>query len=173
MSGVHPRWNALLEWLRQRGMNTNDILVEARATKGAGYGLYALREIPPSTPLFKVPAKAMMNIRTLVGLYPKARPKLTATQIMSLHLLLHRPHSPSDLSKDNAFGPYISILPSDFDAHPLTWLIRPRDPDAEREDLDMGHDLLEHTPRGVLNTLEGVAARFRRDWERVCQYLVS
>ncbi|KXN82099.1 Ribosomal N-lysine methyltransferase set11 [Leucoagaricus sp. SymC.cos] len=170
-NSVHPRWEALLEWLRHKGMDTDNILVEARATPGAGYGLYALQEIPPSTPLFKVPAKAMMNIRTLVALYPKTRPKLTATQIMSLHLLLHRPISQRDLSKDTIFGPYISILPSDFDAHPLTWLIEPRDPRTEQEDLEIGHNLLEHAPKGVLNTLEDVAARFRKDWERVSQYL--
>ncbi|KAJ3571884.1 hypothetical protein NP233_g3456 [Leucocoprinus birnbaumii] len=171
MSGIHPRWDALLEWLRQKGMNTDDILVEARTSEGTGYGLYALRQIPPSTPLFRVPAKAMMNIRTLVGLYPKARPKLTATQIMSLHLLLHRPCSPNDTSKDNVFGPYISVLPSNFEAHPLTWLIRPRDPRSEKDELDVGHDLLEHTPKGVLDALEDVATRFRQDWERICQYL--
>jgi hypothetical protein len=114
-----------------------------------------------------------MNIRTLVGLYPKARPKLTATQIMSLHLLLHRPNSPSDPSKDAVFGPYISVLPSNFDAHPLTWFIRPRDPQTECESLEIGHDLLENTPKGVVNTLEGVAKRFHQDWERIRQYLVS
>lgn len=115
----------------------------------------------------------MMNIHTLVGLYPKARPKLTATQIMSLHLLLHRPSPKNGRSKDSVFGPYISILPSDFEAHPLTWLIRPRDPDAEHEILEIGHDLLEHIPKGVLGSLEAVAVRFREDWERVSQYLVS
>jgi hypothetical protein len=115
----------------------------------------------------------MMNIRTLVGLYPKARPKLTATQIMSLHLLLHQPKSSNDVSKDKVFGSYVSILPSDFDAHPLTWLLRPRDPLTEREDLEIGHDLLEHVPKGVLGSLEQMAARFRSDWERVARYLVS
>lgn len=194
MTDVHPRWKALLEWLGEKGMTTSSILVEPRKTPGkvrhklheinilmyflryglgAGYGLFALREIPPSTPLFKVPAKAMINIHTLVGLYPKARPKLTATQIMSLHLFLHRPGSSNCLSKDNIFGPYISILPSDFDAHPLAWLIRPRDPLAKREDLEIGHDLLEHIPKGVLDSLEKVADRFREDWGRVSQYLVS
>lgn len=114
-----------------------------------------------------------MNIRTLVGLYPKARPKLTATQLMSLHLLIHRPKSPNDVLKDKVFGPYISTLPSDFDAHPLTWFLQPRDLLTEREELEVGHDLLEHIPKGVLGSLEQMAARFRSDWERVSRYLVS
>lgn len=111
-----------------------------------------------------------MNIRTLVGLYPKARPKLTATQVMSLHLLLHRPCYPDVFSKDPIFGPYISVLPSNFHSHPLTWVLRPQDPCSEGV---IGHDLLEHIPKGVLHTLEAVAARFRQDWERICRYLVE
>jgi len=111
----------------------------------------------------------MMNIRTLVGLYPKARPRLTATQVMSLHLLLHRPCSPDDFSKDPIFGPYISVLPTNFDSHPLSWVIRPQDPRSE----GIVDDLLEYMPKGVLHTLEVVAARFRQDWERIRRYLVS
>jgi len=34
MSEIHPRWNTLLKWLQQRGMNTNSIPVEARRTEG-------------------------------------------------------------------------------------------------------------------------------------------
>ncbi len=92
---------------------------------------------------------------------------------MSLHLLIHRPTSSNDVSKDKFFGSYVSILPVDFEAHPLTWFIQPRDPLTEREDLETGHDLLEHVPKGVLNSLEQMAARFRSDWQRVIQYVVS
>jgi len=112
----------------------------------------------------------MMNGHTLDGLYPKARPRLTATQVMSLHLLLHRPCYPDDFSKDPIFGPYISVLPTNFDSHPLTWIIRPQDPRSEGI---IGHNLLEHMPKDVLHTLEVVATRFRQDWERICRYLVS
>lgn len=34
MSEIHPRWDALLRWLSQEGMNTSSILVEARRTEG-------------------------------------------------------------------------------------------------------------------------------------------
>ncbi len=34
MSGIHPRWPALLEWLCEKGMDTSAILVEARETPG-------------------------------------------------------------------------------------------------------------------------------------------
>ncbi|XP_006458144.1 hypothetical protein AGABI2DRAFT_199465 [Agaricus bisporus var. bisporus H97] len=164
MANVHPRWRLLLEWLSGQGMNTDEILVEARTSPGAGYGLFALKDIPPSTPLFTIPAKAMMNIRTLVGLYPKTRPNLTAFQIMSMHLFLFRPPAPKVDSKDTAFGPYISILPSDFETHPLSWLIKSRGSGEKCE-------LLEYLPKDALDSLRSVSMRFSKDWERVSHYL--
>jgi hypothetical protein len=128
--------------------------------------LFALKDIPPSTPLFKIPAKAMINTRTLVGLYPKTRPKLTATQIMSMHLFLFRLSPPENKAKDAAFGPYVSVLPSDFETHPLTWLIKSRVSDGKRE-------LLEYLPKDALKSLRNVSIRFDQDWERVSHYLVS
>ena len=131
---------------------------------GAGYGLVARKsEILPQTPLFTIPANAMLNIATLSPHYPRSR-SLTATQLISLHLLLYRPSGSED-SPDPLFGPYISLLPRDFDYHPLTWL-------CHKEVDHPGYRLLSRLPPSVMHSLLAVADRLQADWNAVCQYLV-
>ncbi|KAJ7172493.1 hypothetical protein C8R46DRAFT_893627 [Mycena filopes] len=132
-----------------------DLPVEPRAV-GHGRGLFATRPIPPSTPLFTIPARAMLNIRTLAPHYP---PGLNAVQLIALHLCLYRPLHPLDPPDPlfGLFGPYISTLPRDFNFHPLT---------AHVQHVDA---LL---PPSVTRALESVHSRYIHDWNTVNLYLV-
>ncbi|TFK54901.1 SET domain-containing protein [Heliocybe sulcata] len=156
------RWERLLVWLRdEHGMKTGeeDLRVACRYRPGAGNGLYALDRCTPSTTLFTVPASALLNIRTLERRYPPRRPPLSATQLVSLHLFLHRPEGESEC-KDPAFGPYISVLPRQFDAHPLTWRIRRTE-----------GELLSRLPPSVSRVVDVVTQRFQIDWDTVFDYM--
>jgi hypothetical protein len=116
-------------------------------------------------PLLTLPGKAKINAKTL-GHYPHAK-RLTATQIISLHLLLYRPALGCE-SDDPHFGPYISILPRDFGVHPLTWIVhRTMGIGSHKE-----RRLLGLLPPSVLADLLLVERRFWKDWEAVRQYMV-
>ncbi|KAJ6630784.1 hypothetical protein B0H10DRAFT_2160174 [Mycena sp. CBHHK59/15] len=143
-------WHQLLEWLQLQIP-----LVEPREAPGAGYGLFATAAIPPSTPLFAVPAHALLNVRTLAPHYPTPS-ALTAVQLISLHLLLYRPLGNSH-SLDPLFGPYISILPRKFNSHPLTCHVKGVD--------------VRQLPPSVASALERLSARFRHDWQTVHGYV--
>ncbi|KAF8959069.1 hypothetical protein BDZ97DRAFT_1839701 [Flammula alnicola] len=170
---VHPYWNLLIEWLSGHGMDISQdkLPVQARSSPGAGYGLLALRSIEPSTPLFSIPAKALLNSLTLEPHYPPTRPKLTCTQFVSLHLLLHRPMK-GHASSDPLFGPYISVLPRDFDSHPLTWLWK-------KEHINCGTtstleaQLVDALPSRILVKLDKIANLFEVDFKRIQAYLQS
>ena len=110
-----------------------------------------------------------MNLNTLRPLYPQStETPLSAVQVISLHLLLHRPVGEKD-SLDPGFGPYISTLPRDFSSHPLTWLVnRPRKAKKTTEEL-----FLSNLPPSVLNALHTLYARFLEDYQTICLYLVS
>src|ERR1700709_2393253 len=109
-----------------------------------------------------------MNIRTLKSLHPTSGPtRLTATQMISLHLYLNRPHGSED-SLDPHYGPYISTLPREFDSHPLTWFVRSKI-GMESE----GISLLGYLPPSVLASLVKLHERFCQDWAAVQAYLVG
>jgi len=133
---------------------------------GAGIGLFAIVDIPRQTPLLTLPNRAKMNVKTL-GHYPFSN-RLTASQLISLHLLLHKP-APGCESDDPHFGPYISILPRDFGGHPLTWIIHRALGAGSREQ----HSLLRLLPPTVLSDLLLLEGRFWKDWDVVRQYLVG
>ncbi|GBE82304.1 hypothetical protein BKA93DRAFT_760434 [Sparassis latifolia] len=158
------RWRCLLSWLKnQHGMDVVDaLLVECRDTKDAGKGLFATRACPPSTVLFTVPAKAMININTLSAIFSPRVREMTAVQQISLYLLLHRPAQDED-SLDLVYGPYISTLPRDFSSHPVTWFMK-RHTSNEH---DTESQLLKSLPPSVLAALENLSARFLKDWEVV------
>ena len=121
----------------------------------------------PSTVLFTIPKNALMNLNTLRPLYPQStRLRLSAVQIISLHLLLHRPTGEED-SLDPAFGPYISTLPRDFTSHPLTWLASRKAKHAAEE------IFLRNLPPNVTDGLHTLYARFLEDYQTICIYLVS
>lgn len=129
--------------------------------------MFALRPIEPSTPLFTIPAKALLNSLTLAPHYPPSHPKLTCTQFVSLHLLLNRP-SKGQASSDPLFGPYISVLPQDFDSHPLTWLWKK---EHTKENL-LEVQLIEVLPSRILAKLDKIGNLFEIDWNSIKTYLV-
>jgi hypothetical protein len=135
---------------------------------GAGYGLYATRLIPPSMPLFTIPASALPNVLTLASHYPGSDQALTAVQLISLHLALHRPKA-GECSSDPLFGAYISVLPEDFAFHPLTWL---RKRVLGTLSVDHEKSLLNALPISVMKKLKDASAKFETDWKRVSDYLV-
>ncbi|KAF8654246.1 hypothetical protein AX16_003767 [Volvariella volvacea WC 439] len=147
--------------------SSDKLLVEPRQTDGAGYGLYALKNCDPSTPLFVIPASALINIKTLEPHYPRTAKKLTAVQLVSLHLFLHRPQAGAP-SGDALFGPYISTLPQDFDAHPLTWLTRQKLGVENEPEVT----LLKKIPESVRCDLEQIASKFDADWNACRAFLV-
>jgi hypothetical protein len=161
------RWLKLLEWLvAKHGFNAKALHIERRLREGAGYGLFATSKLQPSSTLFTIPASALINHKTLRATYPvksTANP-LTAFQIISLHLWLHRPVGKSE-SMDSLFGPYISVLPRDFSSHPLTWQVEHElglEPETKA--------FLDALPASVSRLLIHAAILFFKDWRAVFQY---
>lgn len=130
----------------------------------------------PNTRILSIPAAALLNARTLRNIYPTIPLEgycpaaggflMNATQLISLHLAVHRPKTEST---DPHFGPYINMCPSDFESHPLTWIVR------ERMNRSSPHErqLLTMLPPHVFDQLCGVSDRFRKDWMAALQCLVS
>lgn len=113
-----------------------------------------------------------MNKMTLRRLYPpntRVVKALTAVQLISMHLFIWRPQADED-SGDPFFGPYISILPRNFDSHPLTWFVL-----AEKLNKadDLQISLLNSLPPSVLVALRRLHTRFWDDWRKVQTFLVS
>lgn len=109
-----------------------------------------------------------MNKKTIVRLYPQLRgPRLSSVQLVSLHLLLHKPVGEED-SRDPVFGPYISTLPRNFSSHPLTWMVKR---DTEEDDA-WERAALRILPPSILLKLSVLYGRFRTDWRAVAQVLV-
>lgn len=107
-------------------------------------------------------------MKTLGPLYPGSK-RLSAHQLISLHLYLHRPPDDSAGSADSLFGPFISILPREFDSHPLTWLVHKNLGDEN----ELESIFLALLPRSTRSVLDALAGRLERDSDAVTQYLVS
>jgi len=157
----------LLEWLKGHGMliDEDHLLVRPKHVADAGNGLFAIVDIPRVSPLLTLPSQTKINIETL-GHYPRSN-LLTATQLISLHLMLHRPIGGHE-SDDPNFGPYISMLPREFGSHPLTWVVHQSLGVASREECK----LMKLLPPSVLAELLLLEKRFWTDWEVVRQYMV-
>ncbi|KAF8628359.1 hypothetical protein AX15_003894 [Amanita polypyramis BW_CC] len=169
MRHLHAQWHNLLGWLESsHRMSLDNLNVQLRQQQDAGYGLFSTCLIQRSTPLFTIPASALPNILTLSPHYPRSDPPLTAIQLISLHLALHRPKPDRD-SSDPLFGPYISILPTDFAFHPLGWL---RGQDHGLLSCVNAKTLLDMLPTSVMDNLNRLSDRFETDWKRVSGYLV-
>ncbi|CAL1704780.1 unnamed protein product [Somion occarium] len=146
------------------------MLVECRDAPNAGKGLFATHSIPPNATLFIIPATAMMNSRTLSATYPPLQGQyLSPTQVISLHLLLHKPHDGGE-SHDSRFGSYISTLPRDFDSHPLTWSVNKH---LQTNSNPKAQELLGHLPPSVSSSLQALTARFWEDWDAVRKYVTA
>ncbi|PPQ81158.1 hypothetical protein CVT24_007942 [Panaeolus cyanescens] len=134
---------------------------------GAGYGLFASQDIEPSYPLFTIPAKALLNSLTLEPLYPQSQ-NLSCTQIITLHLSLNRPVN--HVSADVHFGPYISVLPENFDAHPFTWIWKAKHHSKPGNDLELG--LLKSLPPRITQKLEQMCTTCGKDKAAIEEYMV-
>lgn len=131
-----------------------------------------------SSTLFTVPANALVNVKTLGSHYPPASDglNLSAVQMISLHLLLHKPHE-DGVSRDELFGPYISTMPRSFESHPCTWKLKARLASKSGTTAvsyaDTEASLLEALPPSAKRSISQLASRLWTDWETVCQYAVS
>jgi hypothetical protein len=107
-----------------------------------------------------------MSIKTLSSIYPPlpgTAKSLTAIQMISLHLALHRPQG-GLASSCTSFGPYISVLPSEFDCHLLTWIVRKN---------GYGERLLQCSPVHTQTLVRKVHDRFQQDLVAVKSYMVG
>ncbi|KAF7304868.1 SET domain-containing protein [Mycena kentingensis (nom. inval.)] len=138
------RGSTVLQWLNL------DLPVELVQSQSAGRIIRATTHIPPSTPLFTIPARFLLNSRTLASHYPQPS-RLSAIQLISLHLSLYRPTQGP--SQDELFGPYIDTLPVEFDLHPL---VRP--PTTE-------------LPPSVASALQELRDRYTQDLQAVRAYV--
>lgn len=170
--GDDEQWNALLRWLRDKhGMDISPsgLLVERRDAKVAGKGLFALQSCPRSATLFTISASAMINLKTLSPLYPAAgKLLLTANQMITLHLMLHRPGD-DGLSHDPAWGPYITTMPREFDSHPVTWAVRSQ----VRLATTLEQELLSLLPSRIVSVLNERVRLFLADWTAICKYSIA
>lgn len=103
-------------------------------------------------------------------MYPET--ELSAVQLISLHLCLHRPQGDGE-SADALFGPYIDVLPREFDSHPLTWSVERRVLAKDNRDL-VKYNLLDLLPPSADSALRQIEQRFWDDWKAVegSSYLV-
>lgn len=177
MNHHDERWFRLLNWLTATHGMEKQIHVVRKEHPGrlvwslddgahrglvAGFGLFNTGStLKPCTPLFTIPASALVNARTLRSHYVQSE-AVSAIQLISLHLYLHRPNN-GQPSSDPLFGPYISILPEDFAHHPLSLTILA--PLAERD------AVLSVIPPSVLISLDDLERRFKRDLDAVATYL--
>ncbi|KAE9400810.1 SET domain-containing protein [Gymnopus androsaceus JB14] len=153
------RWRNLLEWLEGHGMDVSPsaLLVERRQVQGTEYfGLFAKKTLSPKTVLFTVPKSALLNIRTLSPHYNAV--ELSASQLISLHLLIHRPLEGQE-SLDPLMGPYISTLPRDFDYHPLSWMVKKNE------------SFVKLLPPSVIRALHDISSKFNGDLAAICSFV--
>ncbi|KAF8507343.1 SET domain-containing protein [Hysterangium stoloniferum] len=161
---VDPAWDNLVSWLESIDPQLKEGLhVHSKRIPGVGRGLFATKDVPPNTAMFKVPKSAHMNIETLAPLYG-VKHGLSATQLISLHLFLHKPDEGRCTTALN-FGAYISILPEDFASHPLTWLIKSSSGDHSDA------FLLDCLTPAAVRALSQVAGRFQEDRKAVLDFM--
>jgi hypothetical protein len=122
--------------------------------------------------LFSIPASALLNIKTLSPIYTKdtgqlSKLTLSAHQFISMHIYLRARLSHNKAEADS-FDPYISILPQDFDSHPLVWLVKSKAGIASKVE----NELLEQLPPSVSASLDALHAKFCVDKSAVFSFLV-
>ncbi|KAL5511592.1 hypothetical protein ACEPAH_4809 [Sanghuangporus vaninii] len=170
-------WKRLVSWMETKGFDASQLCVESRIRKEAARGLFVTQTLHPSKkPFLVIPAKALLNSRTLSAMYRSIalegftstsssdRLVISGIQLLSIHLALHRPTGRS-YSKDPHFGVYIDTFPRDFDSHPLTWIIKEKLSVADSHETK----LLQSLPPSVRKELEEVAKRFWNDWDVAVQ----
>lgn len=115
-------------------------------------------------------------MRTLRHIYPQSLLQdLTAFQLLSLHLALHRSLQPCPTNpKTELWLPFIATLPKEFPELPLWWMAK--DPNSRECKTVM--QLLANSPARFQEVCHKVAERFAADWEAtkavlVCRFFAS
>lgn len=118
--------------------------------------------------LISLPNSTLLNKSTILHLYdPSVVEKLSAIQLLCLHLAIHRFNNADRDDTVEDFLPYIRTLPQDFSSVPLwrevvkdeAWLSILRQPDL--------------IPAGLLSAIEDVSKRFWKDWKTTSDVAVS
>ncbi|PVG04438.1 SET domain-containing protein [Serendipita vermifera] len=154
------KWQKLLMWLREHGMNTdeNGLLVTPSHFEGYGRGLAALRDISPNELLFTIPQECLMNIDTLHKWSRQhSATKLSAVQQLTAYLALYHAKNGA-LLHHTPFWPYLDVLPANFEFHPLTW--------TTNNDPRRFPDVSE-LPKALQRQLLHFQQRFNKDMEKV------
>jgi hypothetical protein len=82
--------------------------------------------------------------------------------MVSLHLAIYRPRE-GNTSLCTHFGPYISVLPSSFDGHPLTWRVQGG---------ALATTLLDMITPNARRLLDKLHVRYLDDTESAMSYMV-
>ncbi|EIN07420.1 SET domain-containing protein [Punctularia strigosozonata HHB-11173 SS5] len=164
-------WRNLLAWLHAHGMKIDSTHLRVERRPSAGYGLFTTMEVSPSSPLFTIPAAALMTVKTLAPHYPNCT-GLSATQLISMHLYIHRPDTDRRCT-DSLYEPFINVLPGSFDFHPLTWLVWALSDTHVEGEREIAEALLQALSPSVRRDLEELKSRFDTDTEFVQKYLAA
>lgn len=164
-NAVDVDWENLISWLETYDPDIKkNLCVYSKIIPGAGRGLFVNKDVTPDTPLFSIPNAAHLNASTLAKLYIDSdnERKLSAVQLISLHLYIHRPDPQNNIEQANhhAYGPYLAILPRDFASHPLSWLAS-----------NVHSTFLACMPPTTLRNLHKRFDQFQQDWKVVSAYL--
>lgn len=109
-------FDSFTKWLKTKGINTDKLEI-AKFSHG-DYGLRATQDIKDDEMFLSVPRNAMMTIesarKSCLGWLIEVDPLLKSMHnvTLTLHLLCER------FSSSSAWGPYINILPAEFDTPP-------------------------------------------------------
>ncbi|EAU88556.2 hypothetical protein CC1G_04262 [Coprinopsis cinerea okayama7 len=150
MQARHPQWSPLIAWLVENGLDADQVCVEARATSdGLRIWIWPIRitRYSPVDTLVHDSSKGSSELSDARSAVPKVRSDTV------------------ERSLDPLFGPYIAVLPDNFDAHPLTWLLKSR-LGSDLPEISAERALLSILPRFVARELERIATTFFADWRQ-------
>lgn len=123
--------------------------------------------LQPQQTLIQLPNSTLLHSVAIAPLYDIATvEKLSAIQLLCLHLSLHRYSEASQSADLEDFVPYIRTLPQDFSTVPL-W--REVVQDEGWTSLVNEDGLL---PSGLRIAMEDVSKRFWKDWQRTSEVWV-
>jgi hypothetical protein len=153
-------YSDLLAWLESKRVGCSSLSFEYRSDKKGG-GLYALRDIQAQELLVKLPASALLNKKSLARLYDAPLKDLSSSQLISLHLALHRNASVKDFEDGKErYLTWMPVLPASFEGMPLWW--------TQNSDLataSLARQVLECAPESAQAIISKVEQGFLKDWQ--------
>ncbi|KAG0146805.1 hypothetical protein CROQUDRAFT_43866 [Cronartium quercuum f. sp. fusiforme G11] len=124
---AEQKWSTLLEWLSEKGAETNSFKATLHLDKLGYRGLVATEDISEGVPILSIPGSALLNSSTLPNRLKKEidRQGWSSVQALSLFLAENRPgrKSPDLQDQDYYFAPFVASLPTEFPSVPLTWIL--------------------------------------------------